>query len=74
MAYEFQVNGGGQRFRKAFNERKVGGIRFVDYQNYKNTQLDHHVHDIDKLYESGTLELLSEIRLEEITVNPGNYN
>lgn len=74
LAYEFQVNGGGQRFRKAFNERVVGGIRFVDYQNFKNMQLEHPIYDIDKLYESGTLELLSEIKLEEISVNPGNYN
>lgn len=74
LAYEFQVDGGGQRFRKAFNERTVGGIRFVDYQNYKSIQLDNPIQDIDKLYESGKLELLSEIKLEDITVNPGNYN
>lgn len=74
LAYEFHVDGGGQRFRKAFNERVVGGIRFVDYQNYKNTRLEHPIHDIDELYESGALELLSEIKLEDISVNPGNYN
>jgi hypothetical protein len=74
LAYEFQVNGGGQRFRRAFNERVVGGIRFVDYQNFKNMQLEHPIYDIDKLYESGKLELLSEIKLEDISVNPGNYN
>ncbi|MFD0797660.1 DUF6503 family protein [Maribacter chungangensis] len=74
LAYEFQVDGGGQRFRKAFNERVVGGIRFVDYQNYKNTQLDRSIHDIDELYESNALNLLSEIKLEDISVNPGNYN
>lgn len=74
LAYEFQVNGGGQRFRKAINERAVGGIRFVDYENYKSPYLEQSVHDIDQLYESGKLELLSEILLEEIMVNPGNYN
>ncbi len=74
LAYEFHVNGGGQRFRKAFNERVVGGIRFVDYQNFKSMQLNQPIHDIDQLYESGALELLSEIKLEDISVSPGNYN
>ncbi len=74
LAYEFHINGGGQRFRKAFNERVVGGIRFVDYENYKNTQLNHPIQSIDELYERGALELLSEIKLEDISVNPGNYN
>lgn len=74
LAYEFQVDGGGQRFRKAFNQRVIGGIRFVDYQNYKNTQLENPIHNIDEMYQSGNLELLSEIKLEDITVNPGNYN
>ncbi|MFT6934096.1 MAG: outer membrane lipoprotein-sorting protein [Maribacter sp.] len=74
LAYEFHINGGGQRFRKAFKERVVGGIRFVDYQNYKNTQLNHPIQGIDELYDSGALELLSEIKLEDITVIPGNYN
>src|SRR6056297_832303 len=74
LAYEFHINGGGQRFRKAFNERVVGGIRFVDYQNFKSMQLNQPIQDIDKLYESGTLDLLSEITLEDISVSPGNYN
>lgn len=74
LAYEFLVDGGGQRFRKAFNERMVGGIRFVDYQNYKNTQLDNPIQSIDSLYESKALQLLSEIKLENIQVTSGNYN
>jgi hypothetical protein len=74
LAYEFHINGGGQRFRKAFNERVVGGIRFVDYQNYKNSQLNHPIQSIDELYNLGALELISEIKLEDIIVNPGNYN
>lgn len=35
LSYEFHTNGGGQRFRVAYNKRTVGGIRFVDYKNYK---------------------------------------
>jgi len=35
LAYDFHVNGGGMRFREAYNERYVNGIRFVDYNNMK---------------------------------------
>lgn len=74
LAYEFHVNGGGQRFREAFNERVVDGIRFVDYKNYKSNNLKVPIHKIDNLFEAGELELLSEIKLENIIVNPGSYN
>jgi hypothetical protein len=74
LAYEFHVNGGGQRFREAFNERVVGGIRFVDYKNYKSNDLDVPIFKIDSLFEANKLELLSEIKLENITVSQGNYN
>ncbi|MFT6838527.1 MAG: hypothetical protein ACJAZR_002064, partial [Sediminicola sp.] len=35
LAYDFYVNDGGVRFRVAYNERYIKGIRFVDYENYK---------------------------------------
>jgi hypothetical protein len=74
LAYEFHVNGGGQRFRKAFNERTVNGIRFVDYQNFKSTRLNQSIQSIDSLYQNESLELLSEIKLEEIKVSQDSYN
>lgn len=74
LAYEFHVNGGGQRFRKAYNERVVGGIRFVDYMNYKPKVLNTSIMAIDSLYNNGRLELLSKISLENVTVNQGSYN
>ncbi|KAA3650840.1 MAG: hypothetical protein DWP98_03780 [Bacteroidetes bacterium] len=68
LAYSFQVNDGGLRFRKAINERFVGGIRFVDYINYepveKNSPLESLGHDL----ESNQLQELSRINLENITV------
>ncbi|NNE03325.1 MAG: deoxyribose-phosphate aldolase [Eudoraea sp.] len=73
LAYEFHVNGGGMRFREAYNERFVHGIRFVDYKNYKPTQ-EGSILNIDSLYNANELELLSEIKLENIVVTPGNYN
>lgn len=68
MAYSFEVNGGGVRFRKAYNVRHVGGVRFQDYVNYK-----HHkntpVTQMDILFEQGKLEELSRIELKEIKTN-----
>ncbi|MBT8315182.1 MAG: deoxyribose-phosphate aldolase [Maribacter sp.] len=74
LAYEFHVNGGGLRFREAYNERIVEGIRFVDYKNFKPKKGNKSIFQIDKLYLKGELELLSKIELENITVNRDNYN
>ncbi len=74
LAYEFHVNGGGQRFREAFNERYVGGLRFVDYNNFKPLENGSSIYNIDALFEKKELQLLSKIELENIRVNPGNYN
>jgi len=73
LAYEFHVNGGGMRFRVAYNERYINGIRFVDYYNYKPRE-EAVIYKLDALYENGNLELLSKIELEDIVVSPGNYN
>jgi len=67
LAYNFHVNGGGVRFRSAFNPRKVGGLHFQDYVNYKapvNTPLA----DLPAMYEKGALKELSKIELENIRV------
>ncbi|KAA2217511.1 DUF6503 family protein [Maribacter flavus] len=74
LAYEFHVNGGGQRFREAYNERYVGNIRFVDYKNYKPNTENTSIYNIDSLYVNNQLELLSNITLENVKVNRGNYN
>lgn len=65
LAYDYKVNGGGVRFRSAYNPRVVNGILFQDYVNYRapvGTALD----DLPLLYESGKLEELSRIKLDEI--------
>ncbi|UJH67583.1 DUF6503 family protein [Allomuricauda sp. SCSIO 65647] len=66
LAYEFHVNGGGIRFREAFNERYVNGIRFVDYNNYKPKEKTADIYKIDSLFLSGALELLSKIELKDV--------
>ncbi len=74
LAYEFHVNGGGMRFREAYNERVVSGIRFVDYRNYKPKSTSSSINEIDHLFMNGELELLSTIALKDVVVSPGNYN
>jgi hypothetical protein len=74
IAYEFHVDGGGKRFRQAYNERYVNDIRFVDHNNYKPIDGTIAVQEMDSLFMVGQLELLSQIELKNITVLPGNYN
>ena len=74
LAYEFHVDGGGFRFREAYNERYVNGIRFVDYKNYKPNGNYRSIYKIDNQFIKGELELLSKIDLKQIEVNQGNYN
>jgi hypothetical protein len=69
LAYEFHTDGGGIRFREAYNERFVNGIRFVDYKNFKpkkGSTID--FYKIDSLFVANELELLSNIELKEIVV------
>ncbi|WP_190808981.1 DUF6503 family protein [Flagellimonas sp. S3867] len=68
LAYDFHVNGGGQRFREAYNERYINGVRFVDYNNYKPKSKGTAILDIGQLFEKGELNLLSKIELSKITV------
>jgi len=70
LAYEFHVNGGGMRFREAYNERVVNGIRFVDYKNYKPIVEVINVRSLDSLFETANLKLLSKIELEDVQVEP----
>ena len=73
LAYEFHVDGGGMRFREAYNERFVEGIRFVDYSNYKPID-EVSLYNLDQLFAANKLELLSKIELEDIRVNADNCN
>lgn len=74
LGYSFHVNGGGTRFRVAYNERIINGIRFVDYENLKPKNSNASIFDADSLYLNGGLELLSKIELKNIKVSPDSYN
>ncbi len=68
LAYEFHVDGGGVRLREAYNERYIGNLRFVNYNNYKPIDASSNVKDMDKAFEENNLKLLSKIELENINV------
>lgn len=67
LAYSYNINGGGVRFREAYNQRDVKGIRFQDYRNY-TIDKDFPAQELDYAFQTDQLKLLSEIRLENIKV------
>lgn len=62
LAYSYNTNGGGIRFRKAYNPRTVEGVVFQDYENYK-AEKGTALIQIPELYKKGELKLLSKIEL-----------
>ena len=68
LAYSYAVNGGGIRFREAYNKRTVNNITFLDYNNYKPETLDVALTDLDELFKAGKLKLMSKIETENIDV------
>ncbi|MEO0898085.1 MAG: DUF6503 family protein [Bacteroidota bacterium] len=61
LAYDYKTDGGGVRFREAYNPREASGIRIQDYVNYKADHTRFKVQEMDKLFEEGKLEELSKI-------------
>jgi|TARA_R110000737_G_scaffold347664_1_gene379693 hypothetical protein len=67
FAYSYNVNEGGIRFRVAKNPRKVKGVLFYDFENYK-AEIGTPMEKLPSLYEKGELKLLSEIINENIKI------
>lgn len=65
LAYNYKTNGGGVRFRSAYNRRTVDGIIFQDYINYK-ADIGTPLVDLPRLLESSELKELSKIETEEV--------
>jgi hypothetical protein len=68
LAYSYEVNEGGTRFRKARNSRRINGIVFQDYTNFKGPSDTDSLKYIGKLYSEGELEVLSQIEIDRISV------
>jgi hypothetical protein len=69
LAYSYNEDDGvGMRFREAYNERYVNGIRFVDYNNYKSDNNTISLEKLGEVFENNQLKLLSKIELENVAV------
>ena len=68
LAYSYSTNSGGVSFREAYNPRVAGGIRFVDYNNYKPKSVTTPLIELPALFEANKLSFLSKIELEDISV------
>ncbi|MGB1451882.1 MAG: DUF6503 family protein, partial [Marinirhabdus sp.] len=68
LAYKYAANGGGVRFREAYNPRVVSGMRFVDYNNYKPKDKNTPLVQLAPMFGAGELQLLSKIEIENIVV------
>ena len=64
LAYSYNEAGEmGMRFRVANNVRFIGGLRFVDYLNFKPEGSETVLSNIDEAYERNNLKLVSKIKL-----------
>lgn len=70
LAYNYQVNGGGARFREAINVRTINDVRFADYINYEPTTETLDVANFDRMFIRGELKELSRILTENVTWKP----
>lgn len=68
LAYSYHTNGGGKRFRAIKKDTIVKGIRFVDFNNFKPTNKEMPLKNIDIAFEKNQLEKVSEIILTDIQV------
>lgn len=68
LAYSYQTDGGGTRFRQAINRREVDGITFQDYINFKGKSKNLPVEKHDEYFENGELTELSRIINENVRV------
>ena len=67
MGYSYSTDGGGKRFREAFNARQVNGWLMKDYINYEPKDISVPLDDYDTYFESGGMKELSLI--ENVNVN-----
>lgn len=66
MAYSYHTNGGGTRFRSAISKKKLGGILFQDFDNYKPLEHPTPLERLPLLFQEGKLQWLSKI--ENLTI------
>ncbi len=67
LAYSYETNGGGMRFRAFANRKRVKGVVFQDYLNFAPPEGAKLV-DLDSLYNEDKLKQVSVIEQENIEV------
>lgn len=68
LAYSYIEDEGGTRFRAAYNARRINGIMFQDYENFRGPSDPDSLKYISSMYSEGTLPLLSKIEVNQIRV------
>ena len=68
LAYSYLTDGGGIRFRQAINRRKIEGMTFQDYINFKPVSETVPVESLDQAFIDATLIELSQIVNENIKI------
>jgi len=66
LAYSYLTDGGGIRFREAFNKRRLADILLQDYRNYKPPSLEISLDSLPAMFEKDKLELLSIIENTDV--------
>jgi hypothetical protein len=66
LAYSYETNGGGVRFREATSRHKIGDFTFQDYNNYGFEDAEYPLRNLPAALEDGSLPFLSEIKNENI--------
>ncbi len=69
FAYDYITDGGGVRFREAYNRRDEGGLVVQDYVNFKPASDSVKLKDVLDAYVKEELKELSRIELEEVNVD-----
>lgn len=67
LAYNYETNGGGARFRQAYNVREIDGVVFQDYYNLKPVPETMQVATFDSLFSIGIMEQVSVIETADVT-------
>lgn len=65
LAYSYSTNNGGVRFRSAYNQRTIDGIRFQDYINWA-APVGTPLKDLPTMFEKNELKELSRIETENV--------
>ena len=68
LAYSYQTDGGGTRFRQAINRRTINGIVVQDYINFKAKEKELPIEKHDDYFVNGKLVELSRIINEDVKV------